>query len=145
VVLIVFVIGAVCGLIYVIHQPRNVEKFTEFYILNDAGKVENYPGTIIAGQSTTVILGVINHENDATTYRIEITLGGKKYQQIEPFSLNAEEKQEQPVTVTPTQTGNNRNWSFCCIRVATQMSTKVCTCGLMSSLKQCASIDRSRM
>ena len=111
-VLMVLVIGAVGTLVYVAHQPRNVEKFTEFYILNDASQAENYPGTIVAGQSVKVILGVINHENEATTYRIEITLGGKNYQQIEPFILNVEEKQEQAVTVTPTQTGDKQELEF---------------------------------
>jgi uncharacterized membrane protein len=92
VVLSVLVIGAMGTLVYFMHQPRNVEKFTEFYILNDAGDIENYPGTIVAGQSVKVILGVINRENEATTYRITITLGGQSIQQIEPFILNAELK-----------------------------------------------------
>jgi uncharacterized membrane protein len=112
VVLVVLVIGAVVTLVYVARQPRNVEKFTEFYILNDAGKVENYPGTIISGQNTSVILGIINHENNATTYRIDITLGGNKYQQIEPFILNTEEKREQAVTVTHTKTGDKQELEF---------------------------------
>ena len=112
VVLAIFVIGAIGTLVYIIRQPRNVEKFTEFYILNDAGKVENYPGTIIAGQSAKVILGVINHENEATPYRIEITLGGKNVQRIEPFTLNAEQKQEQEITITPAETGERQKLEF---------------------------------
>ena len=112
VVLAIFVIGAIGTLVYIIRQPRNVEKFTEFYILNDAGKVENYPGTIIAGQSAKVILGVINHENEATPYRIEITLGGKNVQRIEPFTLNAEQKQEQEITITPAETGERQKLVF---------------------------------
>ena len=112
VVLAIFVIGAIGTLVYIIRQPRNVEKFTEFYILNDAGKVENYPGTIIAGQSAKVILGVINHENEATPYRIEITLGGKNVRRIEPFTLNAEQKQEQEITITPAETGERQKLEF---------------------------------
>ena len=112
VVLAIFVIGAIGTLVYIIRQPRNVEKFTEFYILNDAGKVENYPGTIIAGQSAKVILGVINHENEATPYRIEITLGGKNVRRIEPFTLNAEQKQEQEITITPAETGERQKLVF---------------------------------
>ena len=111
-VLAVLVIGATGTLVYVMRQPRNVEKFTEFYILNDAGQVENYPGTIIAGQSLKVIVGVINHEVETTIYRIEITLGGKSIQRIDPFTLNAEEKQEQEIAVTPVETGDKQQLEF---------------------------------
>ena len=106
------IIVAAGALVYVARQPRNVEKFTEFYILNDAGEVEDYPGTIVAGQSTKLILGVINHENEATIYRIEITLGGKSMQQIEPFVLNAELKQEQEITVIPFEKGDRQELVF---------------------------------
>ena len=106
------IIVAAGALVYVARQPRNVEKFTEFYILNDAGEVEDYPGTIVAGQSAKLILGVINHENEATTYRIEITLGGKSMQQIEPFVLNAELKQEQEITVIPFEKGDRQELVF---------------------------------
>ena len=108
----VLVIGAIGVLAYVVRQPRSVEKFTEFYILNDAGKTENYPGTIIAGQSAKVILGVINHEHEPTTYSIEITLGGKNIQQIDPFTLNAEQKREQEVTITPIEIGDKQELEF---------------------------------
>ena len=106
------IIVAAGALVYVALQPRNVEKFTEFYILNDAGEVEDYPGTIVAGQSAKLILGVINHENEATIYRIEITLGGKSMQQIEPFVLNAELKQEQEITVIPFEKGDRQELVF---------------------------------
>ena len=112
VVLVVLVIGAVSVLVDVVRQPRSVEKFTEFYILNDAGKVGDYPSTIIAGQDARVILGVINHENEAIAYKIQITLDGKDILQIDPFTLNAEEKKEQEVTITPVQTGEKQELEF---------------------------------
>jgi uncharacterized membrane protein len=112
VVLAVMVIGAIGALVYVIKQPRGVEKFTEFYILNDKGKASDYPSTVIFGQSAQVILGIINHENETTAYNIEITLGGKNIQEIGPFNLNAEEKQEQEVTITPVQTGDKQKLEF---------------------------------
>ena len=112
VVLVVLVIGAVSVLVDVVRQPRSVEKFTEFYILNDAGKVGDYPSTIIAGQDARVILGVINHENEAIAYKIQITLDGKDILQIDPFTLNAEQKREQEVTITPIRTGDKQDLEF---------------------------------
>ena len=80
--------------------------------MNDEGKASDYPSTIILGQSAQVILGIINHENETTTYNIEITLGGKNIQEIGPFNLDAEEKQEQQVTITLTQTGDKQDLEF---------------------------------
>jgi uncharacterized membrane protein len=111
-VLAAMVIGAIGSLVYAIRQPRNGEKFTEFYVLNDKGKASNYPSTIFLGQSCQVILGVINHENGATTYKIEITLEGKNIREIGPFNLDAEEKREQKVTITPAQTGDKQELEF---------------------------------
>jgi uncharacterized membrane protein len=111
-VLAAMVIGAIGSLVYAIRQPRNGEKFTEFYVLNDKGKASNYPSTIFLGQSCQVILGVINHENGATTYKIEITLDGKNIREIGPFNLDAEEKREQKVTITPAQTGDKQELEF---------------------------------
>ena len=112
VVLAVMVIGAIGTLVYVIKQPREVEKFTEFYVLNDEGKASDYPGTVVLGQSAQVIMGIINHENETAAYKIEITLGGENIQEIGPFNLNAEEKQEQEVTITPVQTGDKQELEF---------------------------------
>ena len=111
-VLAAMIIGAIGSLVYAIRQPRNGEKFTEFYVLNDKGKASNYPSTIFLGQSAQVILGVINHENGATAYKIEIRLGGKNIQEIGPFNLDAEEKREQKVTITPAQTGDKQELEF---------------------------------
>jgi uncharacterized membrane protein len=111
-VLAAMIIGAIGSLVYAIRQPRNGEKFTEFYVLNDKGKASNYPSTIFLGQSCQVILGVINHENGATTYKIEITLDGKNIREIGPFNLDAEEKREQKVTITPAQTGDKQELEF---------------------------------
>ena len=111
-VLTVMVIGAIGTLVYVSKQPRDVEKFTEFYVLNDEGKASDYPSTVILGQSAKIILGVINHENETTAYKIEINLGGKNIQEIGPFNLNAEEKREQEVTITPVQTGDKQDLEF---------------------------------
>ena len=112
VVLVVLVIGGLGTLVYVVRQPRSVEKFTEFYILNDAGKVGDYPSTIVAGQGARVILGVINHENEAIAYKIQITLDGKDILRIDPFTLNAEQKREQEVAITPIEEGDKQELEF---------------------------------
>lgn len=110
--LAVVVIGAIGTLVYVINQPRSVEKFTEFYVLNAQGEASNYPGAVIMGQSTEVTLGIINHESETTAYRIEIIIDGEKTGEAGPVSLAAVEKWEQKVTFTPTHKGTNQKVEF---------------------------------
>jgi uncharacterized membrane protein len=112
IVLGVMVIGAIGTLWYVVSLPRIPEKFTEFYVLNSEGKAENYPRTIILGQSGEVILGIINHEHETTEYRIEISIDGVNKGEIGDISLNAEEKWEQAVTFTPDQKSANQKIEF---------------------------------
>ncbi|MDO9334316.1 MAG: DUF1616 domain-containing protein [Dehalococcoidales bacterium] len=112
VVLVVMIIGAIGTLVYVVNQPRHVEQFTEFYVLNAEGKAENYPSTVFLGQSVEVILGIINHEHEATDYRIEIVIDGESIGQVGPVSLDADETWEQAVTATPKQKGDKQKLEF---------------------------------
>jgi uncharacterized membrane protein len=112
VVLVILVIGAAGTLAYVATRPRSPEKFTEFYVLNDQGKAENYPSTIYLGNNAQVILGTINHENAVTTYKIEVTLDGDSAGEIGPFDLKAEEKREQYFIVTPAHKGDKQELLF---------------------------------
>lgn len=112
IVLVVLILGAIGTLVYVINQPRSVEKFTEFYVLNAEGKASNYPSTVIMGQSAEVMLGIINHEYETTAYRIEIVIDGENTGEVGPVSLDAEEKWERKVTFTPTHTGTNQKIEF---------------------------------
>ena len=112
VVLAVLVIGAVGTLIYVGTRPRYSEKFTEFYILNDQGKAENYPSKIYLGDSAKVIIGIVNHEGATTAYRVAITLDGADAGSIGPVNVDAEQKLEQNVTIAPTHQGDKEELLF---------------------------------
>jgi uncharacterized membrane protein len=112
VVLGVMIIGAIGTLGYVASRPRTPEKFTEFYVLNAEGKAENYPRTVIHGQSAEVILGIINHEYETTAYRIEIVIDGESIGQVGPVNLDADETWEQAVTATPKRKGENQKLEF---------------------------------
>ncbi len=59
---------------YVIVTPRVGETFTEFYILGPDGKAENYPTTLGAGESGELLVGIVNHENRATNYTVDMSL-----------------------------------------------------------------------
>lgn len=78
VVLVVAILGAIGTLGYVVATPRVGEKFTEFYILGPDGKAENYPTELKVGEQGRVIVGIVNHEQVRTSYKVEVWITGEK-------------------------------------------------------------------
>lgn len=74
IILILSIIASVAALVYVVVTPKEGEKFTEFYILGSGGKAYDYPTEVRAGNNSTVIVGVVNHEYRLTNYTMEIQL-----------------------------------------------------------------------
>ena len=112
VALAVMLIGAIATLGYVGSRPRTSDKFTEFYILNDAGEANDYPSTVVIGQGAKVEVGVKNLEKQSIAYKIEISLDGEDIQEIGPFDLSAQQKLAQEVTIDPIHVGDNQELNF---------------------------------
>ena len=77
-VMAVVIVVAIASLGYVVTAPRVGEKFTEFYILGPDGKAENYPTELKVGEEGKVIVGIVNHEQEEASYRVEVWIGGEK-------------------------------------------------------------------
>jgi uncharacterized membrane protein len=60
--------------IFVLTTPKPNEKFTEFNILGSDKSTTNYPYNVIAGENTTIIIGITNHEYQTINYTIEVWL-----------------------------------------------------------------------
>jgi len=110
--LIVAIVAALGCLGYVIGNPKQGEKFTEFYILGQEDKAENYPRELAVGEDARVILGVVNHEHQPASYRIEININGIKDNEIHTGILAHNEKWEQEVSFTSTRVGLNQKVEF---------------------------------
>lgn len=106
-------IAAALGFLgFVITQSRQGEKFTEFYILGPGGKAENYPRELRVGEEGRVILGIVNHEHQPTSYRVEIDINGDRNRELRTGMLPHEEKWEQEVSFTPDEAGLNEKVEF---------------------------------
>lgn len=74
-IILVFTIILTIGMIYfAVLTPKIGEKFTEFYVLNSSGRVDNYQTNLTVGNPTTYIVGVSNHEYESVNYTIEIAI-----------------------------------------------------------------------
>ena len=110
---LIVVILVVIGIISYLAMNAGVhEKFAEFYILGLNGKTENYPTDIQEGKSAQVTVGIVNHEQKVTNYRIEVHINGVKNNEITGITLNPDEKWENPVTFTVNQAGTNQKVEF---------------------------------
>lgn len=110
--LVVAIVASLGFLAYVIAQPRPAEKFTEFYILGPEGKAENYPRELMVGEKATVILGIVNHEHQPTSYRVEIDINGNRDKELAIGILADEAKWEQEVSFVLDKAGLNQTVEF---------------------------------
>jgi uncharacterized membrane protein len=103
---------AIGSLVYVIATPKEGERFTEFYILNVDGQAENYPEQVAAGEPVELIIGVVNHEYQALSYRIDIVIEGATNKEIAVDELAHQEKWEDVVSFIPQSSGEGQRVDF---------------------------------
>lgn len=77
VILVIFLVVAVILLLYVVLIPKQGEYFTEFYILGSEHSASNYPANLTAGENSTIILGITNHERTQIAYSVEVWLSNQ--------------------------------------------------------------------
>ena len=81
--------------------PGVGERFTEFYILGMEGKAADYPRELKVGEEAEVIVGIVNHECEPVSYRVEGRIGGVGNNEVGPVVLEHEQKWEGVVSLTP--------------------------------------------
>jgi len=113
IVLILAVLGAMGAVIYIAVTPKIEGRFTEFYILGLEGSANNYPSELIPGEAGRVDLGIVNRENETRVYRVEVTVGNEKVNEIGSITLEHEEGWEQEVAFVCSETGLNQKVEFC--------------------------------
>ncbi|GAI93820.1 unnamed protein product, partial [marine sediment metagenome] len=140
IILLVSVIGSLGALGYAIVTPKPGERFTEFYILGLGGTAQGYPDEFVmdgdklvlvryngdetqqaTSDSGRVILGIINHEYETTTYLVKVIVDEEpasiyfdkaKMGEIGPIELNHDEKWEYEIGFAPHHVGDNQKVEF---------------------------------
>lgn len=111
-ILVLAVLGSIGFAVYTVTKPKIQDKYSEFYILGEDNMVESYPTVIRLGSSGSVTMGIINHEQVETTYRVEIITAGSLDNIIESIVLQPEAKYESTVSFKPGKTGSNQQVKF---------------------------------
>ncbi len=111
IILILSIVASIIMLIYVIATPKQGEKFTEFYILGNNGKAEDYPTQHESGKNSSLIVGIKNYEFVLTNYTLKIVLANETLRTIKiPLMHNS--TWEEMVSFTPVKTGVNMKLEF---------------------------------
>jgi len=110
--LVVAILAALGGIVYLAATPQLGEKFSEFYLLGSQGKAENYPQQVMLGANVDVIVGVVNHEYQPTIYCVEITINGVRNKEVDIGTLAHQQKWEQEVSFVAQSAGDRQRVEF---------------------------------
>lgn len=112
IILVLTVLGALGMAGYAIATPKIGQRFTEFYVLGLEGRTTDYPEGLKVGQEGRVTIGIVNHEYDTVSYRLEIRIGGVKNNEVEGITLWYGETWTQEVRFVPYIAGENQSVEF---------------------------------
>jgi uncharacterized membrane protein len=99
-------------IIYLNVVPQEVNKFTEFYILNVDGKAGDYPERVVAGNPVEVLIGVANHEYQPADYTVAVRMNGQEVGKADVGTLAYQQKWEQKVSFIPQTVGDGQLVDF---------------------------------
>lgn len=109
------VLFASIAVAWVLLAPAPGQRLTEFYMLGRDGRAENYPYTVTAGEPLSVTLGIVNKEQRALRYRVQIRLTDPWEQgqdltvaESGPIELGAGEVREWPVSWAMPEAGDGQ-------------------------------------
>jgi len=112
VLLAIAILAAIGSLAYIVAIPKPEEKFTEFYILGPEGRAEGYPESAITDEPVYLIVGIINHESQPASYRVEIKIRGETVSQLTIGTLGHDQKWEEIISFTPHTPGEKERVEF---------------------------------
>ncbi|WP_370005378.1 DUF1616 domain-containing protein [Methanothermobacter sp. KEPCO 2] len=112
----IILVALIAVTVYITLNPAPSERFTEFYILGPGGKAYGYPENLTAGESASVIVGVVNREYRNETYLMVVRVGGDILRN-ETIRLSDKEKWERKINFTVTETGENQKLEFLLYRL----------------------------
>lgn len=107
VILIASIILAISTIAYILVMPNEGESFTEFYILGPDGKASDYPTNLTTDQEGRMIIGIVNHENTRTSYRLVVT-SNNTVQLEQALTLEDGQKIEIPFNFTAGNPGERK-------------------------------------
>jgi uncharacterized membrane protein len=115
VILILSIVALSLTIGYTIAFPNPGEPFTEFYILGANGTIGNYPTQYQLSEQKPVTVGVVNHEQQDTSYELVVRLNDTNKSTVlysENVSIADNQTWQKVVNLKPDRTGSNMTMEF---------------------------------
>lgn len=106
------VVGGAVAVTVTTLSPAPGEPYTEFYLLGPGGMAAGYPSAVTAGEEQTVTIGIVSHEPNITTYRVEVEAGGQVIARAGPLVIAPLDRYEQPLGFTLDAAGDGQKVTF---------------------------------
>ena len=94
--------------------------YSDFYVLDSNHQTLSYPSNVSVGTTSTVIVGITNHESRPTTYAGVVKLGNETVYAFDNLKLSPGQNLEQPLAIPFTSAGEHQKLQF----ILTDSSTK---------------------
>lgn len=106
--LILVMLGALGVLVNVVATPKTMGGFTEFYMLGENGEATYDLKRVKVGEEKSLIVGVVNREQQRMLYRIEVATSGRRISEEVSLQLENNEGWEGILPFTPMVIGGNQ-------------------------------------
>jgi len=111
-ILLLLILLTISTIIWLSFIPEKGEGFTEFYILGQNGKAQDYPIKIEAGKYAEVTVGIVNKGHTNINYHVLVKIDNIKVGETETILLENGQKHEQLVSISPLNKGDNQKVEF---------------------------------
>jgi uncharacterized membrane protein len=115
VILVLTLVTLALTLGYTFAFPNPGEKFTEFYILGPNGTIGSYATQYQLGEQKPVTVGIVNHEQQGTSYELVVRLNGANKSTVlysENVLLADNQTWQKVLDLKPDRTGSNMTMEF---------------------------------
>lgn len=112
IIMVITVLSFIVAIGFTLDKAKINEKFTEFYFLDTNGNTDDLRKVINLGDTYSLTLGIVNHEQSTTSYQLEVLFNNEQVSTIGPLVLYSGEKLEKLLSYTPQTIGDNQRLDF---------------------------------
>ena len=112
ILLLCVIIGGLGSLVYIYTKPLPAQPFSEFYILGTGDTANTYPRELHLGEEAGVIITIVNHENQETSYSLQVKTDGTQLYDLPHITLKHEQEWQQEMNFTLWEAAKNQKVEF---------------------------------
>ncbi|HYA32770.1 MAG TPA: DUF1616 domain-containing protein [Candidatus Bathyarchaeia archaeon] len=103
---------AVVGTTILLSPHASETSYSDFYVLDNNGQTVAYPTNVTLGSSTSLILGITNHENATDSYAGTVSLGNSTIYRFGNLTLAQGQNIERTIPISFTSLGDKQKLKF---------------------------------